>query len=282
MTPPLPTETGATSRHVQVDGTVVHVHEAGSGPTLLCIHGGAPGATGWANFGQNVATWARGFRVLVVDLPGFGESDWVEASDGKHRAHANLFVGLLDELGISGPVHVVALATGGAVAMRMAIDHPDRVARLVLVSSAGGLSLFDASPTEGERAIREYYSGTGPSLEKMRHYLALTVSDPALVTDELVEARHQNSITPQALEGSRHRGRPHPSDAVWQEAPSIRARTLIVWGRDNRVKGYDNGLFLLNRIPDSELHIYSGAGLWVPFERAARFERLVSDFLLAD
>lgn len=282
MTSPLPAEVGAVTRDVPVRGATIRVHEAGSGPTLLCIHGGAPGATGWANFGQNVAGWARDFRVLVVDLPGFGESDVVPTPAGKFRAHADVFVGLLDEMDIDGPVHVLGLATGGAVAMRMALDHPGRVVRLVLVSSAGGLSLHDTSPTEGERAIRGYYAGDGPSREKMRDYLALTVSDPSLVTDELVEERYANSVTDRALHGSRNRGKPHPSDAVWQEADAIKARTLIVWGRDNRVKGYDNGVFLLNRIPDSELHVYSGAGLWVPFERASRIERLVTDFLLHD
>lgn len=272
----------SSSRHVRVDGTVVHFHEAGSGPTLLCIHGGAPGATGWANFGQNVAALARDFHVVVVDLPGFGESEWVESPDGPHRSHSELFVRLLDELDVSEPVHVVALATGGAVAMRMAVDHPERVDRLVLVSSAGGLSLFDTSPTEGERAIRSYYSGTAPSPEKMRDYLLMTVSNQAIVTDELVAERYANSITANALEGAQHRRRSQRDVAVWEEAPAIRARTLIIWGRDNRVKSYDNGLFLLNRIPDSELHIYSGTGLWVPFERGARFERLVAGFLLDD
>jgi 4,5:9,10-diseco-3-hydroxy-5,9,17-trioxoandrosta-1(10),2-diene-4-oate hydrolase len=41
----------------------------------------------------------------------------------------------------------------------------------------------------------------------------------------------------------------------------------MIWGRDNRVQGYDNGSFMLNRIPDVQMRIYGRAGLWVPWER---------------
>ena len=64
-----------TSRFVQAGEVRVHYHEAGDGPVLLCIHGGAPGAFGWGNFGRNLPALARHFRTLVVDLPGYGLSD---------------------------------------------------------------------------------------------------------------------------------------------------------------------------------------------------------------
>jgi 2-hydroxy-6-oxonona-2,4-dienedioate hydrolase/4,5:9,10-diseco-3-hydroxy-5,9,17-trioxoandrosta-1(10),2-diene-4-oate hydrolase len=63
------------------------------------------------------------------------------------------------------------------------------------------------------------------------------------------------------------------------EADRIRAKTLIVWGRDNVVQGYDNALLLLNRIPDSQVHLFGKTGLWVPFERRVEFEILLTGFL---
>ena len=54
-----------TSRFVQAGGVRVHYHEAGTGPVLLCIHGGAPGAFGWGNFGRNLPALSRCFRTLV-------------------------------------------------------------------------------------------------------------------------------------------------------------------------------------------------------------------------
>ncbi|MBS4751272.1 alpha/beta fold hydrolase [Nocardioides sp. zg-ZUI104] len=271
----------AAPRTVRVDGADVAYHESGSGPALLLVHGGAPGATGWGNFGQNVPFLASRFRTIVVDLPGFGGSEWVPTPEGRMRAHAAVLVGLLERLEVPS-AHVVGLGSGGAVAMRMALDHPERVDRLVLVSSAGGLAMFEPAPTEGLRAIRDYYRGAGPSPEKMRRYLEASIGDPDLITDDLVAERYRESVRPSVLEAA---GRPspgHPSDAVWKEADRIAARTLVVWGRENRVKGYDHGLFLASRIPDAELHLYSGAGLSVPLERARRFEHLVERFLTID
>ena len=55
--------------------------------------------------------------------------------------------------------------------------------------------------------------------------------------------------------------------------------TLIVWGTENRVQGFDNALFLLKQIPDAQLHLFKRTGLWVPYERAAEFDRLLVGFL---
>jgi 2-hydroxy-6-oxonona-2,4-dienedioate hydrolase/4,5:9,10-diseco-3-hydroxy-5,9,17-trioxoandrosta-1(10),2-diene-4-oate hydrolase len=68
---------------------------------------------------------------------------------------------------------------------------------------------------------------------------------------------------------------------MWQRLHEVAAPTLVIWGRDNRVQGYDNALFMLNRIPDVEVHLFGSTGLWVPFERAARFEELVTGFITA-
>lgn len=268
-------------RTVRVGEAMVSLRAAGEGPALLLVHGGAPGATGWGNFGQNVPHFASRFNTIVVDLPGFGGSEWVPTEDGKLRAHASVLTGLLAQLHLP-KAHVVGLGSGGAVAMRMAIDHPDVVDRLVLVSSAGGLSLFEPAPTEGLRAIRDYYRGEGPSLEKMRRYLEASIFNSDLITDDLIAERYQESVRPAVVEAAARKSGSHPSDAVWKDADRISARTLIVWGRDNRVKAYDHGLFLLNRIPDAEFHLFSRTGLSVPTERARRFVSLVEQFLVAE
>lgn len=274
----------STSRFVQAGEVRVHYHEAGAGPVLLCIHGGAPGAYGWGNFGQNVPELARHFRVLVVDLPGYGRSDKPTVSGGRYAFYAATFKAMLDALGIER-AHVLGMATGGAAAMMLAIEHPEVVDRLVVVSTAGGLPLFTPMPSEGQRVIQSYYGGEGPSLAKMRAYLEMMMYDATAITDDLVRERYEASIEPEfmqrAPEGHGAASRPI-TEQVWRELHRITAKTLVVWGRDNRVQGYDNALFLLNRIPNVEVHIYGKTGLWVPFERAAEFNRLVTGFLAPD
>lgn len=271
----------STSRFVGAAGIRVHLHEAGpaDGPLLLLIHGGAPGAYGWGNFGQNVATFAQRFRTVVVDLPGYGRSDKPEVVGGRYAFYAGVFAALVRELGAEH-AHVVGMATGGAAAIALAVDHPEVVERLVLVSSAGGLPLFTPSPSEGQKLIRSYYGGDGPSRQKMRSYLEMMMSDQSLVTDELVEERYLASVDPEFMASAPEgRGTPSATEPMWQRLHEIAAPTLVVWGRDNRVQGYDNALFMLNRIPDVEVHLFGRTGLWVPYEKARRFEEVVGDFL---
>ncbi|TWG02937.1 2-hydroxy-6-oxonona-2,4-dienedioate hydrolase/4,5:9,10-diseco-3-hydroxy-5,9,17-trioxoandrosta-1(10),2-diene-4-oate hydrolase [Streptomyces brevispora] len=267
----------STSRFVTVDGTRIHYHEAGTGPeVLLCVHGGAPGASGWGNFGTNLAELSRHARVLVVDLPGYGRSDAIELSGGKYRPYADVFAAMLSELGIAR-ASVVGLATNGAVAM--ALHHAERVDRLVLVSSAGGVPLFSTMPSEAQKAIRSYYAGEGPSREKMRAYLRMMMFDPGLVTDELVEERYQESVAggEERRAGAESAG--VPAEPLRQELGRIAVPTLVVWGTENRVQGFDNALFLLKQIPDAQLHLFKRTGLWVPHERASEFTSLVLGFL---
>lgn len=268
-----------TSRFVQAGATRLHYHEAGQGPVLLCIHGGAPGAFGWGNLGRNMAALAEHFRVLIVDLPGYGRSDKPEvAAGGRNLFYAQAMRDMLQALGID-KAHVLGMATGGAAAIRMAVDCPQVIDQLVLVSSAGGLAMHHVKPLKTASQI--YYGGSGPSFEKMRDYLRQLVHDPALVTDEVVRERYDASVDPefmvQAPEG-RSAVR-HTPEALWKELDRIQARTLIVWGRENRAQNMEAAVFMHTRIRRSRLHVFGECGLWVPYEKADEFNRLVIDFL---
>lgn len=272
-----------TSRFVQAGDVKIHYHEAGSGPALICIHGGAPGAFGWGNFGRNLEALSQRFRTIIVDLPGYGKSDKPPIQGGQYGFYAKIFIDMLDALGLD-KAHIMGMATGGAAAIKMAIDYPQRVDRLILVSAAGGLMLFQPQPTEGQKVIGGYYSGEGPTRAKMRQYLETIMYDPAQVTDEFIDERYEASIEPafmvQAPEG---RGSNRPTiEPVWKDLDRIQARTFVIWGRDNRVQGYENALFMMSRIPDVQVHIYGKTGLWVPQERPQSFNREVIGFLTDD
>lgn len=269
----------STARSVVVNGATLTYHEAGTGDeVLLCVHGGAPGASGWGNFGANIAELAEHARVLVVDLPGYGGSDLIELGDGKYVPYADHFAAFLAEVGVERAT-VVGLATGGAVAIAMALHHSERVARLVLVSSAGGVPLFSTMPSEGQKAIRGYYAGEGATRAKMRAYLELMMANKNLVTDELVEERYAESVAGGEGRQASAESAGGPAEALWKDLAWISVPTLVVWGTENRVQGYDNALFLLKQIPDAQLHLFKRTGLWVPFERAAEFNRLVVGFV---
>jgi 2-hydroxy-6-oxonona-2,4-dienedioate hydrolase/4,5:9,10-diseco-3-hydroxy-5,9,17-trioxoandrosta-1(10),2-diene-4-oate hydrolase len=246
---------------------------------LLCIHGGAPGAFGWGNFGRNLPALSRHFRTLIVDLPGYGLSD-KPAVDGPRTAfYARTFRDMLDALDIH-QAHVLGMATGGTVALKMAIDHPERVGKLVVVNAPGGLSLFQTSTPRP--ASHDYYAGEGPSMERIRANLERIVYDKTLITEEIVRERYEASIDlafmAQAPEGKG--GSPGSTiEPLWQDLHRIQADTLVIWGREHQTLNYDHALFMLSRIPNARVHIHGKCGLWVPFEKADEFNRNVVSFL---
>lgn len=266
-----------TSRFAQVGQYRVHYHDAGQGPVLLCIHGGAPGAFGWGNLGRNVDVLAKYFRVIVVDLPGYGESDKPEQQTGRNLMYTQCMVDLLKTLEIDR-AHVLGMATGGAVAIRMAVEHPKIVDKLVLVSSAGGRSTFSSRPQVSASQI--YYGGDGPSREKMLDYLRQLVFDPTVITEEVLTERYEASIEPEfmskAPEG--RSAKRHTPEDLWKQLDEIQAETLIIWGRENRAQPFENGILMLSLIRRAQLHILGECGLWVPFERMEEFNELVINF----
>jgi 4,5:9,10-diseco-3-hydroxy-5,9,17-trioxoandrosta-1(10),2-diene-4-oate hydrolase len=271
-----------TSKFVQAGATRVHYHEAGSGPVLLCIHGGAPGAFGWGNFGRNLAALSRHFRTLIVDLPGYGKSDKPQIDGPRTSFYANTFRDMLDALGID-KAHVMGLATGGSVALKMALDFPERIDRLVVISSPGGLSLFQPMPPRP--STHNYYGGEGPSMERMRANLEALVYDKTILTEEVVRERYEASIEPefmnQAPEG-KGGASGQTLEPLWQDLHKIQAETLIIWGRNNQTINYDTALYMLTRIPKARVHIHGNCGLWVPYEKMEEFNSNVTGFLSVD
>ncbi|WP_262107320.1 alpha/beta fold hydrolase [Arthrobacter sp. Marseille-P9274] len=268
----------ATSRFVQAGEYRVHYHEVGEGPVLLCMHGGAPGAYGWGNFGRNIEALARHFRVIVVDLPGYGKSDKPDVSTGRNKMYADTMVALFEALGLER-VNVLGMATGGAVAIRLAADYPDVVDRLILVSAAGGQTMFGLRRRDS--ASHVYYGGDGPSLQKMHDYLSQLLYDPSLITDDVLWERYEASVDPEFMERAPEGRTPvrHTPPDLWKRLDEIQAQTLIVWGRENRAQSFENGVFMLSRIPHAQLHVFGECGLWVPYEKAEEFNSLVVNFL---
>lgn len=268
----------STSRFVQAGETRIHYHEAGSGPVLLCIHGGAPGAFGWGNLGRNLEALAAHHRVLIVDLPGYGRSDKPQIASGRQAFYARTFKQMLEALGIE-KANILGMATGGAVGIRMAVDYPQIVDRLILVSAAGGHSNYSVKPLQ--TPSQAYFAGEGPTYEKMRTYLEQLIYDHSLITDEIIRERYEASVDPdfidQAPEG-RTKERHTPPD-LWKNLDKIQAETLIVWGRENRSHTFENAVFMHKCIARSQLHVFGGCGLWVPYEKMKAFNQLVLDFL---
>ena len=139
----------STSRKVRTADWNIHYHEAGEGHPVILLHGSGPGATGWSNFSGNLPGLSAHFRVLAVDMPGWGASEPCPVERLDHVAATLQF---MDTLGIEKAA-VIGNSMGGVNAIRLAAEHPDRVSHLITMGAVANRSprLFGAGdgPTEG-------------------------------------------------------------------------------------------------------------------------------------
>src|ERR1700757_5159720 len=152
-------------RTVRVAGREIFFAEAGEGDPVVMLHGGGPGASGLSNYSRNVDALAERFHVIVPDLPGYGRSSKGVNGSDPFKFLADTIRGMLDELGIQ-KAHFVGNSYGGACALRLALDTPERVDRMVLMGP-GGIGTTRALPTAGLNRLLSYYGGEGPSREKL-------------------------------------------------------------------------------------------------------------------
>ncbi|XVQ82042.1 alpha/beta fold hydrolase [Microbispora siamensis] len=275
----------STLRELATDQGVLRYHEAGQGPPLLLLHGSGPGVTGWRNYRGNLATFAEHFRCLVLEFPGFGVSD---PTDQHPMAAANgAVIRFLDGLGLQ-QVDVIGNSMGGIVGTQVALAHPDRIRRLVTIGGIGR-NIFSPSPGEGIKLLMEFTEE--PTRERLIQWLHSMVYDPALVTEELIEERWALATEPETLAAARRmygkaafaagQKAAARSDAppYWAMLHKLKARTLITWGRDDRVSPVDMALLPMRMIPEVEVHVFPNCGHWVMIEQKDAWESVVLAFL---
>ena len=272
---------------VDVGGGEVFVAEAGDGPPVLLLHGGGPGAEGVSNYARNIAALATQYRVIVPDLPGYGRS--TKGVDGNdpfgHLARG--VRGLMDALELER-VHLVGNSYGGACALRLALDTPGRVDRMVLMGP-GGVGTTRSRPTKGLNALLDYYSGEGPTRPKIEKFIrTYLVFNAATITDEIIDVRYRASVDPEVVASPplRRPSGPNTLRTLWRmdltrdrRLKHLPVPTLVLWGAQDRVNRPSGGQELARRMPNCDLYLVANTGHWVQYERPELFNRISADFL---
>ncbi|MFF0500083.1 alpha/beta fold hydrolase [Nocardia aobensis] len=265
---------------------VLRYRDTGEGPPLLMLHGSGPGVTGWRNFSGNVPTFARHYRTLVLEFPGFGVSDDFGAAHPMMSAQLAV-TAFLDGLGLE-TVRIIGNSMGGFVATEFALAAPQRVERLVTIGGIG-TNIFSPQPGEGIIRLSEFVEN--PTRDSLVAWLRSMVYDQGLLTEELIEQRWEQATEPGVLENSRRMyGRAalarmaeaaRAADVTpgWANLRRISVPTLITWGRDDRVSPVDMSLIAMRTLPHGEVHIFPNCGHWVMIEQKQAWEATVSAFL---
>ncbi|MGJ7918522.1 alpha/beta fold hydrolase [Massilia sp. LXY-6] len=276
----------STSRTLAVreDDTDLNIHynDCGNGAeVVVMLHGSGPGASGWANFNRNIEPLVdAGYRVLLIDCPGWGKSDSIVNRGSRSDLNARIVKGVIDQLGIDR-ISILGNSMGGHTAVAFALNYPGQVAKLVLMGGGtGGMSLYAPMPTEGIKLLNGLYRE--PTLQNLKRFNDVFVFDPSVLTEEMLQQRLANILGRRDhLENflASLAANPRQFPDVSPRLPGIAAPTLIVWGRQDRVVPFDTGLRLVAGIPNSQLHVFNQCGHWAQWEHADTFNRLVVDFL---
>ena len=274
-------------RTVKVGDREIFVSETGSGSPVIMLHGGGPGASGLSNYSKNIDALAEQFRVIIPDMPGYGQSTkGLDQSDAWGDISGSM-VGLMDAMNLDR-ASIVGNSLGGGVALRMAMDEPDRVNRLVLMGP-GGIRISRGAPTKGLRQLIGYYRGDGPSREKLDDFIkGYLVADASLLTEELLEARYQASLDPEVVANPPLQPPSGFRDFFARDLTrdkrflGIEHPILALWGDADKVNKPSGGTWMQKNMKNCDLYTFAGIGHWVQWERADEFNAVCAAFLAAE
>lgn len=262
-----------------IPGARLYYETHGSGEPLLLHPGfGSTVEVYWAN----IPALAKRFRVIVFDPRGSGRTEAEPLASPTMADFARDAAALLDALGIES-AHALGTSFGGMVVQHLALDHPQRVLRLVLAcTTAGGPAhiLPDAADLARFMASAEI----ADPVEALRNNYPVNYSDA-------YAARHDAELVGRALANAGLRstpeGRAQQIAAIQGHDTTARLGallhpTLVAHGDDDRVVPAANGRFLAEMLPGAALRLYAGARHIFFVERAAEFNTDVIAFLAGE
>ena len=270
------TEQTPTAGFADIGGARIYYEVAGDGHPLLLLHAGVADSRMWDDQWQ---PFARRYRVIRYDLPGFGQS---RLPDGPYAAHEEP-AGLLRSLGV-GRAHVVGVSWGGRIALDFTLAHPEMVSALVLVCP----SVSGQDPSEAVRrfgAEEEQLLERGDLAGATELNVRMWVDGPRRTPDQVA-----HSVRERVREMQYHAfsvPMPEHVEAVELEPPAIerlgevRAPTLLAVG-DHDI---EEKLAIVDRlaaeIPGARKVVFPGAAHMITMEQPTDFNRVVLDFLAA-
>jgi 4,5:9,10-diseco-3-hydroxy-5,9,17-trioxoandrosta-1(10),2-diene-4-oate hydrolase len=257
-----------------LQGYEMHYLEEGSGSPVVFVHGSGPGVSAYSNFFPNYKVIAAGgYRAVMPDMIGFGWSSKPTGIDYTLDLFVQTLLECLDQLEI-GRCVLVGNSLGGAVSIKIAIDHPERVEKLILMGPGGIESRETYFKMAGIQKMVSQFTGAGFDREGLRGMLRLLAYDPKFVTEELVEMRF-NVLQTQPKEVLARMMIPDQSPQL----AKIRCPVLGFWGVEDQfcpASGYEK---ILHAVADGRFVMYSRVGHWAMIERAAQFNHDVLEFL---
>lgn len=248
-------------------------------PPLLLVHGlSQNGFTDWMPV---IGPLSRDWRVIAVDLPGFGYSTVPQARLSPTN-DARVLQRLLASLGVAA-LPVVGHSMGAAVALRLAADFPAQVSKLVLVDLAGLLhrTAFTKHATIGQLPSESWPDPLREPVERLLDLGRIIVERALGLPDPTAVLRSNEWLWPLVLQD---RSSINAALALMDEDFSAALYTLrqpvqVIWGEADAVAPLRTGVLLARRLPQAQLHVLRGVGHTPMLQAGAEFTPLLQRVL---
>ncbi|MCB1560654.1 MAG: alpha/beta fold hydrolase [Xanthomonadales bacterium] len=268
---------GVDEHEARIDGIRWSYLEAGSNndePPLVLVHGFTGSKDNWLPI---VRTLAPDRRLLIPDLPGWNDSERQTGADVGFAAQAENLSQFIDTV-VAGPVDLVGHSMGGGIVAVLAARHPSQVHRLVLMDAAGVRfrdNDFGLAVLAGENPFAVH------DRDSLRHYLGTVFQTPpfvpwpidrALIDRRIADAPFEQSVLDAIARGSE-------AFLPGECAPSIKANTLLLWCRDDRVIDVSAADLWAEALPRSRTRLLSGCNHMPMMEQPDATAAALLDFL---
>ena len=252
-----------------------HAPIGASNGTAIFIHGSGPGASGWSNFKHNVSAFQEaGYRCIVYDQWGYGKTSKPQDVDHTLDFFVDGLVSLMDSADVTNAV-LVGNSLGGAVALGLALRHPERVEKLILMAPGGIESREDYFSMPGIQAMVKYPMGSPEfTKEVLAQLLTQLVYDPENVDDELVDERWATLETQNA-----HVLATMQIPDLSDQLASIDINTLVFWGTEDRFCPASGTWKILQMKGNVQAELVNYCGHWVMSEYPELFNERCLSFL---
>jgi pimeloyl-ACP methyl ester carboxylesterase len=266
---------GVQSNYVLTPEGRVHYYEGeprfapGHGIPLVLIHGLADRDESWASMLKRLKR--AGFHVYAPDLLGAGRSPRPANSDYSIATQEQFVADFIQSIGLQKP-DVGGWSMGGWVVMKLAIDHPDMVNRVVVYDGAGlrhqvggGAAVFNVQTPEDVQKLADMLEPHAkPMPEFVRRDALRTLQSNAWITSKAM----------QSMQGG--------ADLLDDKLGGLKNPVLFVWGGDDRLLPLSIGQEMHAKVPQSELDVVEGCGHLAPKTCPGRVAQATADFLKAN
>ena len=280
-------KTRLEDKFVDVDGLKLRYIEAGSGPSVLFLHGASLGSSADV-FVRNLGPFAQaGFRAVAFDLPGFGLSDIpVKQSTAQQRNSVPKFIAAAR----LGKTALIAHSRSGGFAVQLALEDPNRYSHVIILGTGSLL------PPQSQEQVGKYEAVQArvdremaqkePTVDDARKLLQADTFNHALISDEDVALRHRSMIGRNFKAHQDRQSQDAPAGGgasqakpLWQRLTELKMPLLMIFGREDRAHAGERAELLKQMHPELNVHIVSGCKHMVHWDAFDDLMRLGLPFL---